>query len=338
MQRNIKGYAYIQARRDPSPAAGVAKDTGSCLLRLLGNGQQATVSSSNSSLTPAAAAAGAVHVASSVQLSYGATLHSVSNPAGGLGVGPDRCLCPSRIHDKPQEKVGKPEQLSINKHSNGAPALSPLYLLRAPQAAQLPLAATTAQTQKQPLLRQIHRHRWNNDPQPPVDAHEQPQGCHKTLDQPLSQLIQNRVAKDLSPPLCQQQSHCHHRQLHQHLKQLDQQHWHHRQDQRPVTGMPMSRQWQAATSTLEASEANGALLVLGGSRPSHASRKRAGTWMDGERPRVVQPRREQEPERRFNYWDDGGGTWDCDTLGIEEADDGGLRWEGVGTTAVGPRF
>ncbi|GIL47819.1 hypothetical protein Vafri_3973 [Volvox africanus] len=279
-----------------------------------------------------------MHVPSSLQISYGATPHSVSSPAGGLGVSPDRCLCASRSHGKVQDKASKPEQLPGHKHSNGAPALSPLSLLRAHQAALLPLAATTAQTQQQPLLRQIHRDRREDDLQRPVNAREQPQRCYKTVQQPLSQLIQKRIDKGLPPPLCQQQSHYHYRQLHQHHKQLDQQHWHHRQDQRPVPGMAFSRQWQAAPSNQEAAEANGALLVLGGSRPSHASRKRSGTWMDGERPRMVQPRREQEGGRRFNYWDDGGGTWDCDTLGIEDPDDGGLKWEGVGTTAVGPRW
>ncbi|GIL89385.1 hypothetical protein Vretimale_18674 [Volvox reticuliferus] len=127
-------------------------------------------------------------------------------------------------------------------------------------------------------------------------------------------------------------------QLHQHPKQQDQQHWHHRQHQHLVSTMPVSHQRQAALLALPDAEANGALLILGGSRPSHASRKRAGTSMDGERPRMVQPRREQKRERRFDYWDDGGGTWDCDTLGIEGADDGDLRWEGVGTTAVGPHL
>ncbi|KXZ48160.1 hypothetical protein GPECTOR_30g256 [Gonium pectorale] len=80
-------------------------------------------------------------------------------------------------------------------------------------------------------------------------------------------------------------------------------------------------------------------MVLGDSS-RRAAAKRAG--LDAERLRqlrAVRARRGEDPAgRRFNHWDDGAGSWDCDTIGIDGADECNLRWEGVGSTTVGPRM
>lgn len=62
-----------------------------------------------------------------------------------------------------------------------------------------------------------------------------------------------------------------------------------------------------------AAEECGVLLVLGASRGRHRedSRKRAAAWEGGGHGgmRTVRSRDERMLERRFNHWDDGGGTW-----------------------------
>ncbi|EFJ53270.1 hypothetical protein VOLCADRAFT_86384 [Volvox carteri f. nagariensis] len=101
-----------------------------------------------------------------------------------------------------------------------------------------------------------------------------------------------------------------------------------RQEPAHVSGSAFQRQGDDAA----AAEIGGALLVLGDSRRRHAAKKRAAfrdrEW-EGDLQRVVRARSGCERERgqRFNHWDDGGGTWDCDTLGIEGADDCDLRVE-----------
>lgn len=79
-------------------------------------------------------------------------------------------------------------------------------------------------------------------------------------------------------------------------------------------------------------------MVLG-DRSKRAAAKRAG--IDRQRleaMRSVRQRTAAEEPRRFNHYDDGAGSWDCDTIGIEGGDDCDLRWEGLGSTAVGPRL
>ncbi|KAG2502162.1 hypothetical protein HYH03_000649 [Edaphochlamys debaryana] len=82
----------------------------------------------------------------------------------------------------------------------------------------------------------------------------------------------------------------------------------------------------------------GALVVLG-DHSKRAAAKRAG--LDGERLQQIRAQRARRNEgllERYNHWDDGGGTWDADTIGLEGADDIGMGWEGRGTKAIGPRM
>ncbi|KAG2435545.1 hypothetical protein HYH02_011839 [Chlamydomonas schloesseri] len=78
------------------------------------------------------------------------------------------------------------------------------------------------------------------------------------------------------------------------------------------------------------------VVVLGGSS-KRAAMKRAG--LDSARLQEIREVRARiETSNRYNYYTDGGGLWDSEMVGIDGADDVGMRWEGVGCTTTGPRL
>ncbi|PNW81927.1 hypothetical protein CHLRE_06g266550v5 [Chlamydomonas reinhardtii] len=78
------------------------------------------------------------------------------------------------------------------------------------------------------------------------------------------------------------------------------------------------------------------VVVLGGSS-KRAAMKRAG--LDSARLQEIREVRARiETSSRYNHWADGGGQWDSEMIGIDGADDVGMRWEGVGCTTTGPRI
>ncbi|KAG2438595.1 hypothetical protein HXX76_005145 [Chlamydomonas incerta] len=76
------------------------------------------------------------------------------------------------------------------------------------------------------------------------------------------------------------------------------------------------------------------VVVLGGAS-KRAAMKRAG--LDSARMQEIREVRARiETSSRYNHWADGGGLWDSEMIGIDGAEDVGMRWEGVGCTTTGP--
>ncbi|GLC41036.1 hypothetical protein PLESTB_000950100 [Pleodorina starrii] len=339
MQRDIKGFVRVVAsssssRQDPAPGgATTAKDSShggsSSLLRLLGSSHTNNSGTSRSGgfikPSPAAPCAPAARTRTPhTSGAPGAVRHADPGPAPGTSVGtslgprPSPWVPASHTHgpfQNPPTSQSRGQQQGQQQQQGGPPGRSQ------PMKLQLQVQALLRRGLEPPSSsRSLSQHNQQLQLRHPQG---QQQGQYQGQQQGYNQAPQ---AASVPRPDTSEAS----------LLPLRR-----RRQQRHV-GAVDSVEVEAGEEAVTAAKAGGSLLVLGDSSRRHAAAKRAVSGVSGGAgdgvgwQRAVRARGERE--RRFNHWDDGGGAWDCDTLGIEGADECDLRWEGVGTTAVGPRL
>mmetsp|Transcript_28319 Transcript_28319/g.72767 ORF Transcript_28319/g.72767 Transcript_28319/m.72767 type:complete len:188 (-) Transcript_28319:506-1069(-) len=92
----------------------------------------------------------------------------------------------------------------------------------------------------------------------------------------------------------------------------------------PHQGKKLDRRTLAPKGAASSSSSRG-LLVLGRSTHEEAAAAAAG--------HAAGSRRNPRARQLFNFYEDGAGQWDDETIGIEGAD-AELKWEGIGTTML----